>query len=243
MACRFHLKSKHTHKIRTCNALCINRYIVDLQCRNGKTSCSFPRKQCNRLQIHRLNSISTTGSSSLQKVTPHLRGNSSIRNCASSTQVSEILSRSDKKDLKELMDREKRQCLECKRKFQSVSNLERHVVRHLGKKDFQCKSCSRLMYSSSECRSHIKKQHLGKVKGITLKTLDKFVIDLKNKQIYSDSEKNSTEISSSGLSSVSLETDSKVTASQTQPKSAQLSVLSTRKEQLPKARITFGDKN
>lgn len=88
------------------------------------------------------------------------------------------------------------------------------------------------MYTNSECRSHIKKQHLGKVKGITLKTLDQFIIDLRNKQKFSVSVKNNVDDSS-----VMVETDSKVISSKTHPEAARLSVLSTRKSSYQKQEL------
>lgn len=232
LGCKLHLKKKHSQKIRTSSIQCINHYIVDLKCRDKKTCCSFPGKQCRQLQNHKLNSLPTTGTSGFQKVTPQIKCSSSIRKCAQSTHLTKTLSISDKKDIEELMDVKKRQCLQCKHKFQKVSNLQRHVIRHLGKKDFQCKSCSLTMYTNSECRSHIKKQHLGKVKGITLKTLDQFIIDLRNKQKFSVSVKNNVDDSS-----VMVETDSKVISSKTHPEAARLSVLSTRKSSYQKQEL------
>lgn len=244
VGCKLHLKWKHAQKIRTCDMQCINHYIVDLKCRKKKLlCCSLPSKNCRRLQNHRLNPLSSLGSaSSLQKSTPQV--SNSTRTSAPNTTSGKTLSRSDKKDPTEIMDTKNLQCLECKHTFQNVYNLQRHVVRHFGKKDFQCKVCSRQLYTLSECRSHIKKKHLGKVKGITLKTLDRSVINLKNSKNPSESPKNcATNSSSSVLPSVPIETNSNVAALKLLPKvAAQLSVLSTRKSNYQKKALYLDTK-
>lgn len=88
--------------------------------------------------------------------------------------------RDKKSALHSLIDSESLRCIQCTRSFSKMSHVRRHAIRHLGWKRYKCKFCSFSNYERSECKTHIKRRHLGKIAGLTVKLLDFYIVDLNN---------------------------------------------------------------
>lgn len=93
-----------------------------------------------------------------------------------------------------MIDGKALKCLDCNQNFSNQSHLRRHAVRHLGWRRFKCKLCMFTSYDKSETKTHIKRCHLGKTHGLTTKSVDYYIVDLKadsskslNKKIASSS--------------------------------------------------------
>jgi len=75
--------------------------------------------------------------------------------------------RSDKKDQTSLMESKiatmtnlrKMQCLPCKRKFTSLTNLRRHMAIHIGWHRYRCKLCNFKCFAKCDCITHCNKVH------------------------------------------------------------------------------------
>lgn len=82
----------------------------------------------------------------------------------------------DMSNIESLLDRENKQCRECGIQLKSMSNLRRHIVRHLGWKRYKCKMCPFSSFNRSECNSHLQRIHKEKVVG---KDINNLIKDLK----------------------------------------------------------------
>lgn len=82
----------------------------------------------------------------------------------------------DMSNIESLLDRENKQCRECGIQLKSMSNLRRHIVRHLGWKRYKCKLCPFSSFNRSECNSHLQRIHKEKVDG---KDINNLIKDLK----------------------------------------------------------------
>lgn len=82
----------------------------------------------------------------------------------------------DMNNIESLLDRENKQCRECGIQLKSMSNLRRHIVRHLGWKRYKCKLCPFSSFNRSECNSHLQRIHKEKVVG---KDINNLIKDLK----------------------------------------------------------------
>ncbi|XP_061181300.1 microtubule-associated protein futsch-like [Saccostrea echinata] len=82
----------------------------------------------------------------------------------------------DMNNIESLLDREKKQCKECGIQLKSMSNLRRHIVRHLGWKRYKCKLCPFSSFNRSECNSHLQRIHKEKIAG---KDINNLIKDLK----------------------------------------------------------------
>ncbi|XP_062591169.1 serine/arginine repetitive matrix protein 2-like [Saccostrea cucullata] len=82
----------------------------------------------------------------------------------------------DMNNIESLLDREKKQCKECGIQLKSMSNLRRHIVRHLGWKRYKCKLCPFSSFNRSECNSHLQRIHKEKIVG---KDINNLIKDLK----------------------------------------------------------------
>ncbi|OWF49160.1 uncharacterized protein LOC110452168 [Mizuhopecten yessoensis] len=74
-----------------------------------------------------------------------------------------------------LSDEKEMKCLQCGLGFSCLSNLRRHVVRHLGWRRYKCKLCKFSSYNKSECNTHLIRSHGTKARNCTASTL---IIDL-----------------------------------------------------------------
>lgn len=81
----------------------------------------------------------------------------------------------DSKKINQLVDEVNLRCLECNMEFSSVSNVRRHVVRHLGWKRYKCKMCKFMSYNKSECNTHLYRTHSDRTRGFKANT---FIVDL-----------------------------------------------------------------
>ena len=63
------------------------------------------------------------------------------------------------KQIREVINTEKVQCLKCNQKYTNVSSLHRHVVRHFGWKRFKCFYCNYTAFHRSECYTHLRRTH------------------------------------------------------------------------------------
>ncbi|CAI9728823.1 finger 800-like [Octopus vulgaris] len=88
-----------------------------------------------------------------------------------------------RKKMAMLMDKKSLTCLQCNRGFSRMSGLVRHVAHHLGWKRFKCKLCMYSGYDRYVCKSHIERNHLGKVPGLTRKVMDYYIVDLEDGKI------------------------------------------------------------
>ena len=76
------------------------------------------------------------------------------------TESSRRLHCQDKRNIDSFVDESNMKCLRCEREFSSISNLRQHVIRHLGWKRYQCKTCSVFScYNLSEARMHLSRSH------------------------------------------------------------------------------------
>ncbi|XP_048727125.2 uncharacterized protein LOC125645579 [Ostrea edulis] len=82
----------------------------------------------------------------------------------------------DMNNIESLLDREKKQCKECGIQLKSMSNLRRHIVRHLGWKRYKCKLCPFSSFNRSECKSHLQRIHKERIAG---KDVNNLIKDLK----------------------------------------------------------------
>lgn len=80
------------------------------------------------------------------------------------------------KDVDKLIDEKNLKCRQCETPCTSISNLRRHVIRHLGWKRYKCKHCAYTCYDMSYCRQHVLRAHDEK---LTSKNFNRFIIDLK----------------------------------------------------------------
>ena len=80
------------------------------------------------------------------------------------------------KDVDRLIDEKNLKCIQCETPCTSISNLRRHVIRHLGWKRYKCKHCTYTCYDMSYCRQHVLRAH---DENLTNKNFDKFITDLK----------------------------------------------------------------
>lgn len=80
------------------------------------------------------------------------------------------------KDVDRLIDERKLKCRQCDTPCTSISNLRRHVIRHLGWKRYKCKHCRYTCYDMSYCRQHVLRAH---GENLTSKNFDKYITDLK----------------------------------------------------------------
>lgn len=94
-----------------------------------------------------------------------------------------------KKRMALLMDKKSLTCLQCNRGFSRMSGLVRHVAHHLGWKRFKCRLCMYSGYDRYVCKSHIERNHLGKVPGLTRKALDYYIVDLEDGKILHEGTK------------------------------------------------------
>lgn len=99
--------------------------------------------------------------------------------------------RYDKKKVLAMIDGKALKCLDCNQKFSNQSHLRRHAVRHLGWRRFKCKLCKFTSYDKSETKTHIKRCHLGKTHGLTTKSVDYYIADLKAENSKTHSKKSS----------------------------------------------------
>ncbi|XP_033726828.1 LOW QUALITY PROTEIN: mucin-4-like [Pecten maximus] len=74
-----------------------------------------------------------------------------------------------------LSDEKEMKCLQCGLGFSGLSNLRRHVVRHLGWRRYKCKLCKFSSYNKSECNTHLIRSHGTKARNCTANAL---IIDL-----------------------------------------------------------------
>ncbi|XP_060085921.1 uncharacterized protein LOC132565299 [Ylistrum balloti] len=74
-----------------------------------------------------------------------------------------------------LSDEKEMKCLQCGLGFSCLSNLRRHVVRHLGWRRYKCKLCKFSSYNKSECNTHLIRSHGTRARNCTASTL---IIDL-----------------------------------------------------------------
>lgn len=77
-----------------------------------------------------------------------------------------------------LIDENNLKCFHCGEAFANVSNIRRHVIRHLGWKRYRCKICTYCSYNRSEMRRHLVKLHGIAVTHITETSLDFCITDL-----------------------------------------------------------------
>ena len=76
------------------------------------------------------------------------------------TESSRRLHCQDKRNIDSFVDEDSMKCLRCEREFSSISNLRQHVIRHLGWKRYQCKTCTVFScYNLSEARMHLSRSH------------------------------------------------------------------------------------
>ncbi|XP_064597461.1 zinc finger protein 800-like [Liolophura sinensis] len=84
----------------------------------------------------------------------------------------------DSKIIDALIDENNLKCFHCGEAFANVSNIRRHVIRHLGWKRYRCKMCTYCSYNRSEMRRHLVKSHGMAVTHITETSLDFCITDL-----------------------------------------------------------------
>ena len=82
----------------------------------------------------------------------------------------------DMSNIDSLLDRVNKQCRECGIQLKSMSNLRRHIVRHLGWKRYKCKLCTFSSFNRSECNSHLQRIHQDRISG---KDINYLIKDLK----------------------------------------------------------------
>lgn len=75
-----------------------------------------------------------------------------------------------------LIDEVNLKCKQCETPCSNISNLRRHVIRHLGWVRYKCKKCSFTCYDMSYCRQHTSRIHNTT---LTSKNFDSFMTDLK----------------------------------------------------------------
>ncbi|KAL4217713.1 hypothetical protein ACF0H5_022454 [Mactra antiquata] len=80
------------------------------------------------------------------------------------------------KEVNKLIDEENMKCKQCDCPCTSMSNLRRHVIRHLGWKRYKCKLCSFACYDLSHCRLHTSRHHQV---ALTKCNFDEMMTDLK----------------------------------------------------------------
>ena len=82
----------------------------------------------------------------------------------------------DKTKIGDFIDVDTFKCNQCDIQFSSMSNVRRHVVRHLGWQRYKCKLCKFSSYNKSECNSHLYRKHPNKIRG---QSAAQFITDLK----------------------------------------------------------------
>ncbi|XP_041478979.1 zinc finger protein 800-like [Lytechinus variegatus] len=58
-------------------------------------------------------------------------------------------------------------CLKCRKRFESMSSLKRHVARHLGYSSFKCKFCGYLSRNYTWFKQHLKMKHADRITDMT----------------------------------------------------------------------------
>lgn len=97
------------------------------------------------------------------------------------------------KDVDKLIDEKSLKCKQCDTPCNSMSNLRRHVISHLGWKRYKCRMCPYVCYDKSRCSRHCLKSHTVK---LTNTNFAEYVIDLKQEAIKIRADKRTNTIRS-----------------------------------------------
>ncbi|CAH1775908.1 unnamed protein product [Owenia fusiformis] len=81
-------------------------------------------------------------------------------------------------------------CKKCEKQYGSVSSLRRHAIRHMGWRRFKCKLCKFTSFNRSECKSHLRRIHAAKIRGVI--DLTKMITDLEQEQTVIEEGSNSS---------------------------------------------------
>lgn len=204
--CKSHIERNHLGKVPGLTRKVMDYYIVDLEeCKianqdgsKGKKPSSKSNSGAEKKSILSLSSAgsfdsmvkpvtvnanSSTNLSSVATVRLSPLSNEQIKlskGCATSSDKSQKpLKGSDlKKKLLSMVDYRTLKCLECNRTWNKRSHLLRHAAHHIGWKRFKCKLCVFSGYDRYMCKSHLKRCHLGKIHGLTVKVLDYYIVDM-----------------------------------------------------------------
>ncbi|KAL3887752.1 hypothetical protein ACJMK2_000145 [Sinanodonta woodiana] len=84
----------------------------------------------------------------------------------------------DQKKINACIDDSNLRCLQCGMEFSHISNVRRHVIRHLGWKRYKCRMCRFSSYNLSECRMHLYRTHSMEMWHSTSSQVEKFVVNL-----------------------------------------------------------------
>ncbi|KAK3600105.1 hypothetical protein CHS0354_027024 [Potamilus streckersoni] len=84
----------------------------------------------------------------------------------------------DQKKINAYIDDSNLRCLQCGMEFSHISNVRRHVIRHLGWKRYKCRMCRFSSYNLSECRMHLYRTHSLEMWHSTSSQVEKFVVNL-----------------------------------------------------------------
>ncbi|GAB6019233.1 hypothetical protein CHUAL_000840 [Chamberlinius hualienensis] len=91
--------------------------------------------------------------------------------------------------LNAIIDIDKKQCLQCRQSFVTLSNARRHAAGHIGYNRFSCKKCEFQAYGRSQIRCHILKVHvIGKTK-VKESDLDRLILNIESKNDENDQPK------------------------------------------------------
>lgn len=108
------------------------------------------------------------------------------------------------KDIDRLVDEKGLKCKQCDTPCNSMSNLRRHVITHLGWKRYKCRLCTYVCYDKSRCIRHCGMSHNVK---LTEDNFMEYVIDLKKEATKIRADKRTNTIRSAKNKLQGLEAD------------------------------------